>query len=1335
MMVVDGGSNPEQKVFYANNSNSITGLIVGNTYIISYWILNVNNAPASNPLASIQIVKNDASGITVEQTDTCPANNVWTQVKYSFVAVGTWVQFWLLDAQTNPVGNDFALDDIELTAAPLPLSLRYSVLTPVCPGSTAAYVTLYGSGGIAPYTYSLGGSAYSTSNIFPVTAPLINQYASVKDATGAVFTTPATINVAIGANPLSIAPPSATVCAGTATTFTASGGANYIWTASPADATLTTPNNASITVTPTKTTEYTVSVRAFGSPNLIFNPAFELGDVGFITDYTDFSTSPYNSNRIQDAYGIVTNASTFESTFGACVDHTTGTGNMMVCDGSTVSGSRIWCQAVPVTPNTTYTFSYWLESPTNTSLAQIQAQINGVVIGTATAPATTCSWEQVTYTWASGANTTAQICLYDENVQVNGNDFALDDLSLSTTTTCTIQDSAQIIVNAPIIPTFSPIPPICSSTVLAALPTTSTNSITGTWSPALNNTATTTYTFTPIAGQCAASATLTITVNPKVTPTFTAVAPICSGATLAALPTTSTNGITGTWSPALNNTATTTYTFTPTAGQCASTTTLTITVNSPVVPTFTPIPPICSDSSLASLPTISTNDIKGTWSPPLNNAATTTYTFTPNAGQCATTTTLTITITPALTPIFAAIPPICSGTPLAALPTTSTNGITGTWSPDLNNTKTTTYTFTPNMGQCAFSTTLTITVTPATTPTFNPIAPICSGIPLAALPTTSTNGIIGTWSPALNNTATTTYTFTPKVGQCATTTTLTITVTPGTTPTFSPVAAICSGTPLAALPTTSTNGITGTWSPALNNAATTTYTFTPTTGQCATPTTLTITVTPPTTPTFNPIAPICSGTALAALPTISTNGIMGTWSPALNNTATTTYTFTPNAGQCATTTTLTISVNAGTTPTFNPVAPICSGTPLAALPTTSTNGITGTWSPALNNATTTTYTFTPTTGQCATPSTLTITVTPPTTPTFNPIAPICSGAALAALPTTSTNGITGTWLPALNNTVTTTYTFTPNAGQCATTTTLTISVNVGTTPTFNPIAPICSGSILSALPTTSTNGITGTWSPALNNITTTTYTFTPQAGQCATGTTLTITVTPGITPIFSPVAAVCSGTTLAALPTTSTNGITGTWSPPLNNTTTTTYTFTPATGQCATPASATIEVNTAPIFTLGKDTFLCSGESILLNPQMNTFANYLWQNGSNAPTYLVQASGTYYLTASNQCGSFTDSVNIGIGLCKLFMPSAFTPNGDGLNDIFRVKYPFPVNNFEMAVYNRWGQKVFETTNISSGWDGTFNGITQPSGTYVWAISVTDAQNTKQTLNGTVVLIR
>jgi hypothetical protein len=199
-------------------------------------------------------------------------------------------------------------------------------------------------------------------------------------------------------------------------------------------------------------------------------------------------------------------------------------------------------------------------------------------------------------------------------------------------------------------------------------------------------------------------------------------------------------------------------------------------------------------------------------------------------------------------------------------------------------------------------------------------------------------------------------------------------------------------------------------------------------------------------PNFTQIASICSGSELLPLLTTSNNGISGTWSPELNNQATTTYTFIPNDGQNATQQTMQIVVNPLITPSFTSVEPICSGTTLAALPTTSNNGISGTWSPALNNEATTTYTFTPSAGQCANTQTLTITINPSATPTFTAVEPICSGTTLTALPTTSNNGISGTWFPALNNQATTTYTFTPSEGQCANAQTLTIAVNTVQNP-------------------------------------------------------------------------------------------------------------------------------------------------------------------------------------------------------------------------------------------------------------------------------------------------
>ena len=74
------------------------------------------------------------------------------------------------------------------------------------------------------------------------------------------------------------------------------------------------------------------------------------------------------------------------------------------------------------------------------------------------------------------------------------------------------------------------------------------------------------------------------------------------------------------------------------------------------------------------------------------------------------------------------------------------------------------------------------------------------------------------------------------------------------------------------------------------------------------------------------------------------------------------------------------------------------------------------------------------------------------------------------------------------------------------------------------------------------------------------------------------------------------------------------------------------------------------------------------------------------------------------------------------MPNAFTPNGDNMNDLFRLKDVGLVRGFHMMVYNRLGQQIFETSNPEKGWDGTLNGIQQPSGTYVWFINYIDLEN-------------
>jgi gliding motility-associated-like protein len=196
-------------------------------------------------------------------------------------------------------------------------------------------------------------------------------------------------------------------------------------------------------------------------------------------------------------------------------------------------------------------------------------------------------------------------------------------------------------------------------------------------------------------------------------------------------------------------------------------------------------------------------------------------------------------------------------------------------------------------------------------------------------------------------------------------------------------------------------------------------------------------------------------------------------------------------------------------PEFPSVPSYCAGDFIPELPTTSNQGILGSWSPSINNQQTTTYTFTPNANECSNPTTVSIVVSPITTPTFPIVPPYCAGDMIPDLPPTSINNISGTWSPAIDNTQTTVYSFTPDPGQCAVSVSNTIVVNPVLTPIFTPVEPICAGQILSPLPTQSLNAVNGTWSPALNNQQTTTYTFTPSPNQCAVSVTMQIAVVSG----------------------------------------------------------------------------------------------------------------------------------------------------------------------------------------------------------------------------------
>ena len=679
------------------------------------------------------------------------------------------------------------------------------------------------------------------------------------------------------------------------------------------------------------------------------------------------------------------------------------------------------------------------------------------------------------------------------------------------------------------------------------------------------------------------------------------------------------------------------------------------------------------------------------------------YTFTPSAGNCAPPASLNITIVGSITPTFPTMAnSYCQNATAPALPTTSKEGITGTWSPAIINTTalgTATYTFTPSAGSCATPVSLNVTIVSSLLPTFDAIGPLCQNSTAPALPPTSKEGITGTWSPASINTSAlgnATYKFTPSTaGNCATPASINITIVSNISPTFPTIAnSYCQNTTAPALPQTSNEGITGTWSPA----------------------------------------------------SINTSAI-----------GTATYTFTPSAGSCATPVSLSVTIVTSFSPLFDPIGPLCQNSTPPVLPPTSKEGITGTWSPASINTSalgTVTYTFTPFAGNCAAPAFLNITIVGSISPTFPTIADsYCQNATAPALPSTSKEGITGTWSPASINTSalgTATYTFTPSAGSCATPVSLTVTIVSSLLPTFDPIGPLCQNSTHPVLPPTSKEGITGTWSPASINTSalgTATYKFTPSsAGNCATPASITITIVNTISPTFPTIAdSYCLNDIAPALPTTSKEGVNGTWNPSSINTANvgrTVYTFTPAGGQCGVPAQITIVVNPPPVLTMGPDVTIAEGASTTLNVSVTgNIVSYQWKPSTalnNAtikdPVASPTSTTTYTLVVidDNNCeasGSMTVTVS---GRSKILVPNAFSPNGDGINDTWVITNLSVYPGATVDVFNRYGQPVFHSENSSKAWDGTYNGKPLPVGTYYYII---DLKNNEKKTAGSVTIFK
>ena len=1107
-----------------------------------------------------------------------------------------------------------------------------------------------GSGSTAPltFTWSPATGLSSTNILNPIATPTVTTTYTLT-ATQGTCTSQDQVIVTVNPTP-TVTGISQTFCPGASVTLSATGtpsGGSYLWT--PGGQTTNT-----ITVSPTATTTYNIQY-TLGSCSA--NNAITATQVNGL-DFANIQ-APGNSS-ICEGQSITIFGQVFEAGLTEPVGQ--GAGITVQYGISTVNTNpATW----PATSWSTATYNPL--SVVNPNNDEYQATINNLLPGT--------YYYAFSYTYNG--------CTVYGGYSPSGGGFWNGATNLN----------GEIIVNPNITPVFSPISAICAGSAFPALPITSTNGITGTWSPSPNNLQTTTYTFTPTAGLCALPATTTVTVNPLPSLSITNAAnTTVLNCTQTSISLTAVGSGTFAWAngvipistgSSINVTTPGTYTVgLLDQNGCATTTSLSITQDISL-PTAVISTSPNTQVLTCSTPTITLNGSGGnsfSWS---NGTATISTTSTATITTPGTYTlaatglngcidTEVIVITQNITPPVASIQNTTGSNTLncntSSILLNASGGVSYSWSngstvlgssSNLTVTAAGTYTLTATGANgCTDTETITINFQANTTPVFNAIAPICAGGAFT-LPTTSTNGVSGSWSPALNFNATTTYTFNPVLGSCANPITMTVVVNP-----YPVISAqndtICAGSIGTITTQVSLPGGSYSWGPLLNNLAS-------------------LSISPSFTNSYQVIYTVagCADTAFASIivkpvPVVTTQ----------------------NASICA-----------GQNGTITASANLANGTFLWS------NGSPNS-SQTLSPVSTTNYTVVYSLDGCSSiPASATITVLPVPSISVNNQT-ICAGSS-ATLTATATPSGTFYWGPtavAGNSS----FSFSPNQDTII--------------PVYNVLNGCYSDtafSFISVIPlpistfSASNNGgcvpVEVSFTPDISNYDS--YSWDSNSQNIGVGGSLTYTF----------------------------NGA-GSY----NISLTTTFNGCSSSTVLGTP----IVVDAYPVaaFEPSSEMFTEPNQGLSFWNNSSGAQTYFWDFGDGSTSTEIapfhafnnqENQGiTVTLVAASNLGC-TDTaiytIEFDPGLVY-YIPNTFTPDGDQYNQVFKpiFTYGIDVNNYLFEVFDRWGELIFESKNPAIGWDGTYgpNGNQCQNGTYIYRITIkVPSLDDRKVIEGHINLVR
>ena len=1377
---------------YSSATQSPTGLTTAGVYTLT--VTDHNNCTFTTTAnvtqtGTITVTVNNAS-VCAGTTATLTASGATT---YSWSTGATTASITVSPATTTSytvIGTTGTCTNSATSTVTIAPSLSITVNSAtICSGTSA---TLTASGGTT-YSWTPGTNLSATTGSTVTANPTTTTVYTVTGNTGGCTGT-ATSTVTIAPS-LSITVNNATICSGTSATLTASGGTTYSWT--PATD-LSATTGSTVTASPTATTVYTVTGNTGGctgsaTSTVTIAPSLSItvnsaticpGTSATLTasGATTYSWTPATDLSATTGASVTANPTTttvytINGSTGGCTGSATSTVTVAstltisvtggaICKGQTTlsltansnASTFAWTPTTGLTPTTG---SVVVANPTTTQVYTVVGTAGTCTVSTtatvtvnnpptlATTSSTICAGQQTgtvtvsgasTYNWSGGGitgNTTA-------NPTDNPANTTVYTVNATDVNTCTATATATITVNP--LPTVT----VNSTTICLGQQTaslTAAGASTYSWTPGLSSTtgstvtgtpaATTSYTVTGTdANGCTDTSVATITVinNPTLT---VASGAICVGQqtiTLTAL----SNAANFTWSPATGLSATTgnsvqanpsttqVYTIVGSTGTCTVSTTATVTVNALPVPTASANVPCETENPL---------DLTSNVTP----TGTYTYSWTgPNSFTSA-------SQNPSITNLSNVTQALAGGT--YSVLVTDNNGC--------YNTATVTAVINPKPTITATGATVCVGQTINLTANGGSIYSWSGqgGAYTSALPNPSILNSDGTMSGIYNVVGTDANGCYNGAAVMVQVNALpVITVTSGT---------ICEGQQTTTLTASSTNaGTNYTWAPATGLSATTgsavvanpspagTYSYVVTGTDANTCVgTFTTSVVVNTLPVITANSgTICVGQQTATLTASSTNaGTTYNWLPAtgLSSTTNTTVTGTPtvttnyiitgtDANGCIGTGNASILVNA--LPTITATSgTICTG---QTTNLTASGGVTYSWTPATGLASTTgaavaasptvgttqqTYSYTiigTDANSCISSGSSEVLVYP--LPLISVTSStICMGQQTATL--TASGASTYAWSPYTtlsNSTGTSVYGFPTTIGEndymvtgtdvhmCVNTATTSIWVNALPTAVINTVTPECVPfcTTLTVTPTPATGSYNYNWT--LDNMGQTSQTAHPMA--CYT----------------------VAGNYVVKLLLTDGNG-------------------------CTTTSSTGVNALSIPIadFDYGpQPVSILTPEVQFTNESTGGLPNHTWNFGDvystnshdtsavNNPIHTYSQVGTYNVTltvsTANGCSATVTKPIIINEDYAIYVPNAFSPNGDGKNEFFKAEGE-GIKDYKLYVFDRWGLMLFYSDDINKGWDGKYQGggdLVQED-VYVWKIQVTDFKNKARNLNGTVTLLK